>query len=384
MIHEWHFMLMNTSIEHKNHSNLQNFTIKLAVWTGLVAVLFILRSFFLLIFLTFVFAYIQARGVDKLSKYISSRKLRVVSMGSIVLAVLTFVSLFLYPSVKQQAQVFSKQFSSYIIKIDHELGSLVSSNQFAAELLPQYSQANLNNSSSLNTDLKSSPTAAILHDLLSGSEDEKNSFKSIFDKISNIGVKLFSILSAFLLSILFSFLIVWDLPRLIASTRGLQQTKLGFIYEEVAEGIHAFAKVLGQALEAQLFIALLNTALTAGGIFLLGLGSNVAFLSMIVFLCSFIPVAGVFISSVPICILAMQQMGISGFFLGALLITVIHMLEAYVLNPRIYGAHLKMNPVIVLIILTVSGKLFHVWGLILGVPLCQYIFGHAIRLKKHT
>ena len=65
-----------------------------------------------------------------------------------------------------------------------------------------------------------------------------------------------------------------------------------------------------------------------------------------------------------------------------LMIVVIHIIEGYILNPLIYGARLRINPVIVLIILTISGKLFHLWGLILGVPICTYIFGHAIRYEK--
>ena len=69
-------------------------------------------------------------------------------------------------------------------------------------------------------------------------------------------------------------------------------------------------------------------------------------------------------------------------FLGILMITFIHMVEGYILNPLIYGARLRINPVIVLIILTVGGKLFHLWGLVLGVPVSTYIFGHAIRYDK--
>ena len=65
--------------------------------------------------------------------------------------------------------------------------------------------------------------------------------------------------------------------------------------------------------------------------------------------------------------------------IGIFLITLIHMAEAYVLNPRIYSQHLELNPVFVLIILTVAGKLFHVWGLILGLPVCTYFFNYAIR-----
>jgi predicted PurR-regulated permease PerM len=33
----------------------------------------------------------------------------------------------------------------------------------------------------------------------------------------------------------------------------------------------------------------------------------------------------------------------------------------------------------VLIVLTVGGKLFGIWGLILGIPIMNYLFRHAIR-----
>ena len=72
--------------------------------------------------------------------------------------------------------------------------------------------------------------------------------------------------------------------------------------------------------------------------------------------------------------------------LAVALITVIHILEAYVLNPRIYGARLRMNAVLTLIILTLCGKLFGPWGFILGIPVFNYIFSFAIRyrLKNHS
>jgi predicted PurR-regulated permease PerM len=33
----------------------------------------------------------------------------------------------------------------------------------------------------------------------------------------------------------------------------------------------------------------------------------------------------------------------------------------------------------VLIVLTICGQLFGVWGLILGIPIVNYVFRHAIR-----
>ena len=126
-------------------------------------------------------------------------------------------------------------------------------------------------------------------------------------------------------------------------------------------------------------IAVVNAVLTAIGVSLLGLGSAMAFLTVIVFLCSFIPVLGVFISSVPICLIALQSSGLTTMLLAIAMITVIHLLEGYVLNPRIYGSYMRINPVIVLVILTIGDKLFQIWGLVLGVPICTYIFGQVIQ-----
>ena len=44
--------------------------LRLLVWGGVFAIFYILRSFFLLLFLTFVFGYIQSRGVNKLERFI--------------------------------------------------------------------------------------------------------------------------------------------------------------------------------------------------------------------------------------------------------------------------------------------------------------------------
>ena len=145
-----------------------------------------------------------------------------------------------------------------------------------------------------------------------------------------------------------------------------------------------FGKELGKAFEAQTIIAILNTTLTALGLWFLGITSQTAFLSMIVFFCSFIPIAGVFISSVPICLIGLQEGGISLFFLSILLITCIHLVEAYILNPKIYGQRLRLNPVIVLFILTTCGKVFGIWGFLLSLPIFTYIFKTAIRYKNGT
>jgi predicted PurR-regulated permease PerM len=359
------------------------------VWGMLLGVIYLLSSFFLLLFLTFVFSYIQAQSVNRLESRIKNRTVRVVLVALFFLSILTAAGIFLIPKVKVQTEVFVSQFTTYLYRVDQEIFTLEKKYPILGEILPEIvpkdEQTQLEGSEKKG--LKHSPTASLLQQFLRLGEAASGvqNVSHVFGTLGNIGGKIASVTSAFLLALLFSFLIVLDLAKLGASVRELATTKIGFIYRSVAGNIQDFSLVLGKALEAQLIIAIINSFLTAIGISLLGLGQHMAFLSMIVFFCSFVPVIGVFISSIPICLIALQTAGLQTMFLAILMITVIHLIEGYILNPRIYGSYMRINSVIILIILTIGGKLFNFWGLILGVPVCTYIFGHAIRFKdkKH-
>lgn len=361
-------------------SRLLPYFAKMLVWLGLFGVIYMLRSFSLLIFLTFVFAYVQSSFVNKLHPKIGSRTARVIIVGVVLLALISGILSYLIPQIRAQAGSLVTSLPQYLHQVDIEIADLAKEYPTLAEVVPTIP-------SDAAWDIKRSPSAAVLENLVglasSGeySADAPPQTREAIEKIRGFTEKGLAIGSSFLLSLLFSFLIVLDLPRLSHAIARLQMSRLRFIYLEVADNIRDFGRVLGSALQAQLYIAMLNTVLTAIGIQLLGITSATAFLSLIVFLCSFIPVAGVFISSAPICVLALQEGG-GALVLGAiLLIWIIHLIEAYILNPRIYGQALRVNPVLVLMILTIGGKLFGVWGLVLGLPVCTYIFGHAIWLN---
>ncbi|MBL7661705.1 AI-2E family transporter [bacterium] len=367
--------------------------VRVFVWGLILAVLYVLRSFSLLIFLTFVFSYIQYSAITRLEPYLSGRTLRVFVVALSMLVIMFSTMLFLYQPVIDQAKVFADRLPTYLSELDSRVEELTSKYNFLQQFIdthqtaqPVPSETALEDphaKQNFSASMITSPSAQLI-ELFLGSPgvDKESGMKTLVQRIKSYGSSLLGIVSAFLLSLLFSFLIVLDLPSLAKGVRGLRNTKLQFIYDEVDDGVSSFGVTLGRALEAQLLIAIVNTVLTAIGIVVLGLSAKAAFLSLIVFLCSFIPVAGVFISSVPICLVALQESGFTLVFACIILITIIHMIEAYILNPKIYGSHLHLNPVIVLIILTVGGKLFGVWGLILGVPLCTYVFTKAIRYQE--
>jgi predicted PurR-regulated permease PerM len=185
------------------------------------------------------------------------------------------------------------------------------------------------------------------------------------------------------ISLVFSLVILFDLPGLQEKIRRLGEGRLAGPYREIAPSLVGFGSVLGRSLQAQLVIALANTTLTIVGLFLLDIESPL-FLGIVVFVCSFIPVVGALLSSVPITLVALQQEGGGlGLALWAVaMIGAVHALEAYVLNPKILGNILHIHPLLVLVILLVAEHFFGIWGLLLGVPMSYYVYTAFIEEPK--
>ncbi len=176
------------------------------------------------------------------------------------------------------------------------------------------------------------------------------------------------------LSLLLSFFITLDIPRIRRGILSLKQSRVEEFYEEIAPGLYNFGRLIGRAFQAQGVIALFNTLLTFIAVRALQI-QNETFLCAIVFVCSFIPVLGVVLSSVPIAIMSIVQPGGSIFLalqaIGAILI--IHFIETSVLNPKILGEMLHLHPVMVLAVLAIGEHFFGVWGLLLGVPVMVFV-----------
>ncbi|PKO18748.1 hypothetical protein CVU37_05020 [candidate division BRC1 bacterium HGW-BRC1-1] len=193
--------------------------------------------------------------------------------------------------------------------------------------------------------------------------------------------KVGAVVTTTLLSLLFSFLIVLDMTRLKGEVLRLGQSRLHDFYEESAGPVVRFASVIARAFRAQAMIALTNTVLTAIGFLLLGV-PKVMLLSIIVFFFSFIPVLGVFISTAPALVIALNYAGYGTALGVVVLVIIIHALEAYVLNPLIYGHHLKLNPVLVLVILFLGHHSFGLWGMVLGVPVAYYFIYYVFAVPR--
>ncbi len=217
------------------------------------------------------------------------------------------------------------------------------------------------------------------HDLIVRAETGVRDFiPKIVAGVTEFLNKLLVVIFHFILSLIFSFVILWRLPELTEGARSFSSGRTAGVYAALAPGFRAFAHTLGRAFEAQTGIAIVNSVLTAVGFLLLGIPS-IALLSTIVFFCSYIPVLGVILSTLPAALLAFKVGGFITVLWLVVMILLVHAIEAYGLNPLIYGHHLRIEPIAVLVILLVGEHLFGAWGLLLGVPVSAFILNHIIR-----
>ena len=363
---------------------------KVAIWAGFLLLLWFLRQFFGVIFLTFVLSYIAATIVALLAARFSSRRVPVVLVfGGLVGAIvgLGFVSV---PPLRRNLEHVIQRLSKVQDPkrfVEVQLGAALGQHP-EVELMAArhgglfgavFGDAARRGDSGLLVYAQSYLEDQGLDELARDWLSAETVKKDLIPLLQGLARGLWGGVLTVLMSLVFSFMIVWDAPRLAAGVEDLKHSRLGDVWREVAPSIATFARLLGRAFEAQTVIACANTTLTALGMWLLGIPpSAIGFLAVIVFLCSFVPIVGVFVSTVPICLVALQEGGLALVVGVIFMVIVAHVVEAYVLNPRIYGAHMKLHPVAVLMVLYVGEHLLGLWGLILGVPLATYVWRHLI------
>jgi len=172
--------------------------------------------------------------------------------------------------------------------------------------------------------------------------------------------------------LLFSFLLVLDLPRISRGVRSLGQSRLAFAYREIAPKVASFSSIVGTAFEIQILLAIINTVLTYVGMAFLQLPA-MGFLSVVVFFCTFIPVAGIAMSTVPMLLVALSEFGVSKCAEVLGMVAAVHALEAYLVYPPLYAHKLKLHPLLVLVTLFVTEHLVGVQGLFLALPVTVFV-----------
>lgn len=359
---------------------------KACMWAAVVAVAYQLKDFFGIAMGVFIISFIgngfvqSARNTPVLKSMspTARRRLLVLLYFSAIVSILILFAVLTAPDIIREGSDFVTRLKSENVwvvvleKMRHGLGdgSMDQLERLLAVASGQELKANTGGSAW--TTARTASLGAILQKLLRGYIDTAIKItSSLITSITRFAVQVG-------VAMVLSFFVLWDLPNIREGITSLRTSRLSPLYEEVAPSLAVFGTLFGKALQAQAQIALANTALTAIGMWAMQI-PGLGLLSMFVFICSFIPIAGVFISTIPVAFVALTEYGFMKLGLVLALVVGIHFVEAYGLNPAIYSAHLKLHPLLVLSVLVVAEHSLGVWGLLLAVPLTVFLLDYCIR-----
>jgi len=179
-------------------------------------------------------------------------------------------------------------------------------------------------------------------------------------RVSSLGLHLF-------LSLLLSLFLLLGKDNVLRFSRQFRTSKLAWLFNEVEFFGGKFIHTFGKVIEAQLLIALINCLLTTLALWIMGFPNLIA-LALLVFALGLVPVAGAFLSLIPLCAIAYSIGGLLYIVYLLLIVTIIHALEAYVLNPRLMASKTNLPMFYTFVVLLFSEHFFGVWGLIVGIP----------------
>ncbi len=204
-----------------------------------------------------------------------------------------------------------------------------------------------------------------------GKANIETTSKAIIEQLKNAS----GILLQFGLGLIMSYIFIMDRQHVHLFFSRMKRGNFAFIYREFQYFSEKIVSGFGRVFKAQGIIALVNAILTTIGLLIIGYFfpaghfPYIFTLSLIVFIFGFIPVFGTFLSGLPIVIIGYGIGGIPIVIAIIVMISVIHAIEAYILNPRIVSSYMHFPVFVTFATLIVAEHMLGMIGMLIGVPL---------------
>ena len=218
---------------------------------------------------------------------------------------------------------------------------------------------------------------------------EDNIVEDNYEIILNIVDKLKSVSLVFLqviLALFMSFLFIMDRNNLYKYLSGIKSSNFRFLYKEYEVIFNKVIKSFGLILKAQSIIAIINMIITMIWFYIIGIFYGgfpyILTLAIIVFIFSYIPILGMWISWIPLSIVAYLNWWPPAMIFVILMIFSTSAFEAYFLNPKIVSSYFKLPISLTFIILVLSEHIFWIAWLLIWFSLFYFILGLLWDLDK--
>ncbi|USS87916.1 AI-2E family transporter [Fructilactobacillus hinvesii] len=321
----------------------------------LIALIYFCRAMITTILLTFIFTFLVTKTVLWIHKRVKIPiPILVITIFLILIAAIAVVAVLYLPTIVDQGIEYSK-----VVYQFYQRPHMIKN--------PQIRNA----------------VVSLMH-TVNVPKQLKDSMGMILSYVTSAGNMGFSLF----ISLLLSFFFTLELKQTKEFSKKFLSSTLGWLFQDVAYFGNIFVQTFGVVMEAQFFIAICNTAITTTCLAIMGMPQLVIFAVMI-FLLSLVPVAGVIISLIPLSITGYAVGGIKYVIYIVIIIAVVHMLEAYVLNPKFMSAKTELPIFYTFVVLLLGEHFWGTWGLIVAVPVFTFfldVFGvqkvNGPRLRK--
>lgn len=143
-------------------------------------------------------------------------------------------------------------------------------------------------------------------------------------------------------------------------------------------------KVIKGYMKTQLSVAFIVGAATMVGYFIIGV-PYALLLGILMGICELIPYFGPIIGAIPACLIVLMSAPDKLLWTIAVVVAV-QQIEGNFLSPYLMGAHFDINPVTVIVVLWISGRLLGFAGFIFAIPIyviikdiCRVIFNKLVK-----
>ncbi len=176
----------------------------------------------------------------------------------------------------------------------------------------------------------------------------------------------------FFMALLLSLIFILEKDSILKFAYKFKGSKISVEYNYLCYFGNNFLNSFGKVIQAQIMIAITNTALSVIGLSIMGFPQLFA-LAFMIFILSLVPVAGVFISLIPLCLIAFKIGGLIKVVFVLIMIFIIHAIESYILNPKLMSDTTHLPIFFTFATLIVSEHFMGIWGLLLGIPILIFV-----------
>jgi len=313
---------------------------RIAIFSVIILILYLVRSVINIILLTFIFAYLLnglAGIISKKLPFHLNWKILVLTLYTIFVSVLTYGAVRYFPVLVKEVTSLVKQLTDFFLGLSDAENDIL---RFIGKFIQEFEIA----------DYLDLGVPYIVNSL---------------NNISTLGIQLF-------IALVLSLFFLLEKQRIVSFTARFKDSKISSFYVEMEYFGKKFINTFGKVIEAQVIIATVNMFITTFFLWIFKF-PNLFGLAMMVFFLGLIPVAGVVISLIPLSIIAYTVGGIIQVIYVLIMIVVVHAIEAYILNPKIMSAKTHLPVFYTFMVLIFGEHFFGVWGLILGIPIFVFI-----------